>query len=97
MHDYADPVCIDVLAQLGESDGARFEAINRGHADPAEGGRPPCGNTHRCVMTVGGKERTKSGFRSIIELAGLKLMKVWRVPGMPGGCVEGCLNNVSRG
>jgi hypothetical protein len=35
----------------------------------------------QCVMTMGGKERTESGFKAIMESAGLKLMKVWEGSG----------------
>jgi hypothetical protein len=48
-------------------------------------------------MTMGGKERTENGFRAIMEPAGLELVKVWRIPGVPGGCVEGRLKREFRG
>jgi hypothetical protein len=39
-------------------------------------------------MAMGGKERTIDGFKGLFEGAGLKLVEVWRVPGVPGACVE---------
>jgi hypothetical protein len=45
----------------------------------------------QAVMTMGGKERTEQGFKSLFEPSGLELVKVWKVPGVPGGCVEGRL------
>jgi hypothetical protein len=42
-------------------------------------------------MTMGGKERTEAGFKSILESAGVELVQVWRVPGVPGACVGGRL------
>ncbi|KAJ4361374.1 hypothetical protein N0V85_009412, partial [Neurospora sp. IMI 360204] len=47
----------------------------------------------QCVMSIGGKERTEEGFRKIFEGAGLELVKVWRVPGVTGACVEGRLKS----
>lgn len=42
-------------------------------------------------MTMGGKERTEVGFKGLLESAGMELVRVWRVPGVPGVCVEGRL------
>jgi hypothetical protein len=44
-------------------------------------------------MTMGGKERTEEGFKRLFGGAGMELVQVWRVPGVPGACVEGRLKN----
>lgn len=50
----------------------------------------------QCVMSIGGKERTEEGFRKLFKAAGLELVKVWRVPGVTGACVEGRLPSIDR-
>jgi hypothetical protein len=42
----------------------------------------------QAAMTMGGKERTEAGFAKLFDAAGLELVQVWLVPGVPGACVE---------
>ena len=44
-----------------------------------------------CVMAMGGKERTEEGFGRLFAESGLEFVRTWRVPGVPGACVEGRL------
>ncbi|KAK3385231.1 hypothetical protein B0H63DRAFT_522573 [Podospora didyma] len=47
------------------------------------------------VMAMDGKSRTAERFRKLFEPAGLELVKIWRVPGVPGGCDEGRLKRAA--
>ena len=40
------------------------------------------------IMTFGGMERTEKDFARLLDISGLKLVKVWRAPGTPVGEVE---------
>jgi hypothetical protein len=95
MHDYADPVCISILSHLAKAMSPDSRVLIADMIIPQRVGEAdfPAAILDHCVMTMGGKERTEDGFRVIMEPAGLKLAKVWRVPGVPGGCVEGLLSN----
>ena len=94
MHDYADPVCIDILTQLAKAMAPDSRVLIADMVIPERVGEAdfPAAVLDQCVMTMGGKERTENGFRAIMKAAGLELVKVWRVPGVPGGCVEGRLD-----
>jgi hypothetical protein len=48
-----------------------------------------------CVMVMGGKERTERGFKTILEAAGLEIVKVWRASFGAGALVEARLANKS--
>ena len=40
------------------------------------------------VMTIGGRERTEKDWAHLLDISGLKLVKVWRAPEMSFGVVE---------
>lgn len=42
----------------------------------------------QAAMTMSGKERTEAGFEKLFDAAGLELVQVWRVPGVPGAGIE---------
>ena len=93
LHDYADPVATQILKNLvpamtSESRVLVCEMVLPQRVDEASFAAAVL---DQAVMTMGGKERTEEGFRKIFEAAGLELVKTWRVPGVPGGCVEGRL------
>ncbi|ROT36134.1 S-adenosyl-L-methionine-dependent methyltransferase [Sodiomyces alkalinus F11] len=95
LHDYADDVGIQILTQLAQSMSPQSRVLvcemvlspRVGEVDFASA------VLDQAVMTMGGKERTEAGFRKMFEAAGLELVAVWRVPGVPGGCVEGRLKS----
>ncbi|KAL2753098.1 hypothetical protein ACRALDRAFT_1083559 [Sodiomyces alcalophilus JCM 7366] len=97
LHDYADDVGIQILRQLAQAMSSQSRVLvcemvlspRVGEVDFASA------VLDQAVMTMGGKERTEAGFRKMFEAAGLELVAVWRVPGVPGGCVEGRLKRVS--
>lgn len=93
MHDYADPVCIAILKQIGKAMEPNSRVLICEMVLPQRVGEAnfTAAVLDQCVMTMGGKERTEVGFRSLLESAGMQLFQVWRVPGVPGACVEGRL------
>ena len=40
------------------------------------------------MMTFAGRERTEKDWERLLDLSGLRLVKVWRAPGIPVGVVE---------
>lgn len=42
----------------------------------------------QCMMTFGGIERTENDFARLLDSAGMRLVKVWKQPGVPTGVVE---------
>ncbi|RBR17231.1 hypothetical protein FVER53590_10263 [Fusarium verticillioides] len=90
LHDYADTVGIKILTRLAEAMKPYSRVLicemvlapRVGEADFASA------VLDQAVMTMGGKERTEAGFQKIFDTSGLELVKTWRLPGVPGGCVE---------
>ncbi|KND88464.1 Sterigmatocystin 8-O-methyltransferase [Tolypocladium ophioglossoides CBS 100239] len=93
LHDYADAVGVQILTRLAvamapDSRLLVCEMVISSRVNEADF---PAAVMDQAVMTMGGKERTEEGFANMFEAAGLELVRVWRVPGVPGGCVEGRL------
>ncbi|EXL55388.1 hypothetical protein FOCG_05999 [Fusarium oxysporum f. sp. radicis-lycopersici 26381] len=90
LHGYADAVGIQILNRLAEAMKPYSRVLicemvlapRVGEADFASA------VLDQAVMTMGGKERTEAGFQKMFDAAGLELVKTWRAPGVPGGCVE---------
>ncbi len=93
LHDYADPVCIQILENLAKGMSKESRVLICEMVIPMRVGEADFASAvlDQAVMTMGGKERTEEGFRKLLEGAGLELVQVWRVPGVPGACVEGRL------
>jgi hypothetical protein len=93
MHDYADSVCVDILSHLARAMSINSRVLVCDMVLPQRVGEAdfPAAVLDQAVMTMGGKERTEAGFKSILESVGIELVQVWRVPGVPGACVEGRL------
>jgi len=93
LHDYADAVGIQILSRLSEAMNSESRVLICEMVLPSRVSEAdfPAAVMDMAVMTMGGKERTQDGFRKMFEAAGLELVSVWRVPGVPGACVEGRL------
>lgn len=93
LHDYADAVGIQILSRLADamSPTSRVLVCEMVVASRVTEVDFASAVMDQAVMSMGGKERTEEGFRSMFEAAGLELVKVWRVQGVPGACVEGRL------
>lgn len=88
-----DDVATQMLSRLGEAMSHDSRVLVCELVLPQRVGEADLGAAvlDQWVMSIGGKERTEEGFRKIFEGAGLELVKVWRVPGVTGACVEGRL------
>ncbi|KAK0630863.1 S-adenosyl-L-methionine-dependent methyltransferase [Bombardia bombarda] len=96
LHDYADSVSIEILKRLSAamSPASRVLVCEMVLPSRASEADFPVAVLDLAVMTMGEKERTEQGFSKMLEAAGLELVKVWRVPGVPGACVEGRLQRL---
>lgn len=90
LHDYADPVGIEILTRLAEAMSPESRVLICEMVLAPRVGEHDFASAvlDQAVMTMGGKERTESGFQKMFEAAGLELVQTWRAPGVPGGCVE---------
>jgi hypothetical protein len=93
LHDYADPVCVEILGRLAKAMEKESRVLICEMVIPQRVGEAdfPAAVLDQCVLAMGGKERTEAGFRKLFESVGMELVQVWRVPGVPGACVEGRL------
>ncbi|KAK3322662.1 S-adenosyl-L-methionine-dependent methyltransferase [Apodospora peruviana] len=93
LHDYADHVGISILKQLAAAMSPASRVLICEMVLPSRVSELdfPAAVLDQAVMAMGGKERTEQGFRKMFEAAGIELVSVWRVPGVPGACVEGRL------
>jgi hypothetical protein len=93
MHDYADPVCIEILSRLAEVMESDSRILICDMVIPERVGEAdfPAAVLDQAVISMGGKERTEKGFEKLFHGAGLELVKTWKIIGVPGACVEGRL------
>ncbi|KAK4164690.1 S-adenosyl-L-methionine-dependent methyltransferase [Cladorrhinum sp. PSN259] len=93
LHDYSDEVATQILKNLvpAMSHDSRVLVCEMVLPQRVDETSFAAAVLDQAVMAMGGKERTEEGFRKVFEAAGLELVKVWRAPGVPGGCVEGRL------
>ena len=93
VHDYADPVCVNILKQLAKSMAPDSRVLICDMVIPDRVNEITFASAvlDNAVLAMGGKERTEKGFKKLLEEAGMELVEVWRAPGVPGGCVEGKL------
>lgn len=91
LHDYADRVCINILSQLAKSmaPDSRVLVCEMVIPQRVDELNFAAAVLDQAVMTMGGKERTERAFEALLQKSGLGLVKVWRVPGVPGACIEG--------
>ena len=90
LHDYADPVGVEILKNLAKSMSPTSRVLVCEMVLAPRVGELdfPAAVLDQAVMTMGGKERTAAGFAAMFEAAGLELVKTWPAPGVPGACVE---------
>lgn len=93
LHDYHDDVAVQILARLAASMALDSRVLICEMLLPPRVGELdiPVAVMDLAVMAMGGKERTEQGFSALFDAAELELVKVWRVPGVLGTCVEGRL------
>ncbi|KAH8660019.1 O-methyltransferase-domain-containing protein [Xylariales sp. PMI_506] len=90
LHDYSDAVGVQILTQLAGAMSPTSRVLICEMVLPQRVGEAdfPAAVLDQAVMSMGGKERTEAGFGKLFDAAGLELVRTWRVPGVPGGCVE---------
>jgi hypothetical protein len=95
LHDYADAVGVGVLTNLAKAMSAQSRILVCEMVLPPRVGEAdfPEAVLDQAVMTMGGKERTEEGFRNMFQAAGVELVTVWKVAGVPVACVEGRLQS----
>jgi hypothetical protein len=69
LHDYADPVCVDILGWLAEAMGKGSRVLACEMVIPQRVGKAdfPAAVLHHCVLAMGGKERTEAGLRGCLR------------------------------
>lgn len=92
-HDYPDHTCVKILNNLAGAMSPESRVLICDMVLPPRVTEIdfPAAVIDQAVMVMGGKERTQAGFQYLYDQAGLELVKVWRVKGVPGACVEGRL------
>jgi hypothetical protein len=67
MHDYADAVCMDILTHLAQAMAPDSRVLVCDMVLPQRVGEAdfPAAVLDQAVMTMGGKERTEEGFKSL--------------------------------
>jgi hypothetical protein len=95
MHDYSDENCIRILKHLAAAMNVDSRVLIADMVMPARVTEAdlPAAVMDVCVMVMGGKERTEQGFKTILEAAGLELVKVWWASFGAGALVEARLAN----
>jgi hypothetical protein len=90
LHDYSDGPCIHILSRLTaalpvDEARARVLIIEQIVSDP-----PTPGNAAAdlIMFNIGGKERSAAQFDHIVGSAGMKVVKIHRIPGSEVGVVE---------
>lgn len=96
LHDYADPVGVEILGNLAKAMSPTSRVLICEMVLAPRVGEHDFASAvlDQAVMTMGGKERTEAGFQKMFDAAGLELVKTWRAPGVPGGCVEAKLKSL---
>lgn len=82
LHDYSDAKCLEILSHIvaAAAPDTRIlisEAVDPGTSTEAD---LPMICADFAMLNIGGKERTEAQFRTLLGAAGLKLVKVWKLP-----------------
>lgn len=90
IHDYSDEKCAEILKHLAaaaEPD-SRILIAEMILAEKSTAADLTGATIDIIVMSLGGKERTEAGYRSILKDAGLELVKIWTRPQDNGAIIE---------
>lgn len=91
MHDYSDPVCVDILKQIVpamEPDSVVLLADLSFPSKIAGPGDIPNATMDMVIFNMGGKERAVDDFKKLLETAGLEFVKAHRLEGANSGIIE---------
>ncbi|KAM7217201.1 S-adenosyl-L-methionine-dependent methyltransferase [Rhypophila decipiens] len=87
LHDYGDDDCVNILTRLADA----MKSDSRLLIVEAVQSNPPstfAAAMDMLMISIGGKERTLEGFRSITSRAGLEILEVYTQPGVEGAVIE---------
>ena len=90
MHDYSDPVCIDMLEQVVPAMGPDSVVLIAEFCFPPQANPAdlPIAAMDMAIFNMGGKERSEDGFKQILEAAGLEYVTTHRSEGGFAAIVE---------
>lgn len=89
LHDWPDSEAKKILENLAKSmDREKSRVLITEFVVPESGAGMLPAWMDQTMLTFGGVERTEKGFADLLDISGLKLVKVWRASGTPTGVVE---------
>lgn len=92
LHDWSDKVCVDILKVIAAAiDPKKSRLLIAEMCLPDQGADIEAAWFDMTMMTLNGRERTKSDWANILDSAGFKLEKVYTSPGTNYGVVEAYL------
>ncbi|KAM0120027.1 hypothetical protein ACP6JC_003259 [Aspergillus fumigatus] len=87
-HDWPDDEVRQILVNLAAAMAQHSRILIVEFIMPEVGATMSNAYMDHTMMTFAGVERTEKNFASLLDQAGLKLVKTWRAPGVPVGVVE---------
>lgn len=89
-HDWPDePESRQILENLAASmDREKSRVLITEFIVPEVGSTMSLAWMDQTMMAFGGVERTEKDWARLLDISGLKLVKVWKAPGVPVGVVE---------
>ncbi|KAK7892548.1 hypothetical protein LTR67_007645 [Exophiala xenobiotica] len=91
MHDYSDPVCIDILKQIVPAMAPDSVILTADLFFPSKIAGPadiPNATMDMVIFNMAGKERAQDDFKKVFEAAGLEFVKAHRLEGASSGILE---------
>ncbi len=91
MHDYSDPVCIDILKQIVPAMAPDSVILTADLFFPSKIAGPadiPNATMDMVIFNMAGKERAEADFKKVFEAAGLEFVKSHRLEGASSGILE---------
>lgn len=90
MHDWSDEVCLGILTRTAAAMKAGYSKLLLNEFILPDRGYPlfPAGFDLQMMAMHAAQERTESQWLSLLETAGLKVVKFWIQPGGGEGIIE---------
>jgi len=87
MHDWSDVNNTKILSHLSAAMTPKSRVLICEQIYPSPPTSLPA-QTDLCMLGLGGKERTKNNWHSLVAGSGLKLVKFWETPGTEVAIIE---------
>lgn len=87
MHDWSDKYNAQILAHCRDVMTPHSRILIMDQVMPKPPTTLPC-QTDICMMNLGAKERTLKDWHTLVDLAGLDLVKIWRIPSSEVSVIE---------